>query len=55
MQEFYLAAIPDEAAAVEAVRARIGALADQTIEGVATLSELELTAEDLQPGQVKHA
>ena len=55
MQEFYLAAIPDEAAAVEAVRARIGALADQTIEGVATLSELELAAEDLQPGQVKHA
>ena len=54
MQEFYLAAIPDEAAAVEAVRARIGALADQTIEGVATLSEPELTAENLQPGQVKH-
>jgi hypothetical protein len=52
---FYLAAIPDEAAAVEAVRARIGAVANQTIEGVATLSELELTAEDLQPGQVKHA
>ena len=55
MQEFYFAAIPDEAAAVEAVRARFGILADQTIEGVATLSELELAEQDLRSGQIKPA
>ena len=55
MQEFYLAAIADEGAAVEAVRARFGMLAGQTIEGVATLSELELAEHDLRSGQIKHA
>ncbi len=55
MQEFYLAAIADEGAAVEAVRARFGMLADQTIEGVATLSGLELAEHDLRSGQIKHA
>lgn len=55
MEEFYLAAIPDEAAAVKAVRTRIGPLANQTVEGVATLSEIELRAQNLRPGQIEHA
>ena len=54
-EEFYLAAIPDEAAAVKAVRARTGALANQTVEGVATLSEIELREQNLRPGEIKHA
>ena len=55
MEEFYLAAISDEAAAVKAVRTHIGALANQTVEGVATLSERELLEQDLELGQIKHA
>ena len=55
IEEFYLAAIPDEPAAVAAVRARVGVLANQTVDAVATLSEIEVVEQDLEPGQIKHA
>jgi len=55
-EEFYLAAIPDEAAAVEAVRTRAGsALANETVEGVATLTSQNLREQNLQAGQIKQA
>ena len=55
MEEFYFAAIPDEAAAVEAVKTSVRSVANQTVEGVATLSENELLKQDLEAGQIKHA
>ena len=55
MEEFYFAAIADEPAAVAAVRARVGDLAHQSVEGVATLSEIEMVEQDLEPGQIRHA
>ena len=55
MEEFYFAAIPDEAAAVEAVKTSVRSVANQTVEGAATLSENELLKQDLEAGQIKHA
>ena len=55
MEEFYFAAIPDEAAAVEPVKTSIQSVANQTVEGVATLSESELLKQDLEAGQIKRA
>jgi hypothetical protein len=54
-EEFYLVAIPDEAAAVEAVRTRADSLANETVEGVGTLTAQDLREQQLRSGQIKHA
>ena len=55
MEEFYVAAIPDKLAAEDAVKTRTGALANEKVDGVATLSQSEITGQNLQPGQIKPA
>jgi hypothetical protein len=55
LEEYYIAAIPDKAAAEQAVRLHIGALASEKVDGVSTLSPSELAGHNLTSGQIKHA
>ena len=54
-EDFYLVAVPDEADAVEAVRARGGALSDEAVDGVGFLSAEAVRENRLRPGQIKPA
>ena len=54
-EDFYLVAVADEAEAVDATRAREGAVSDEAVEGVGFLSANAVRENRLRPGQIKSA